>query len=382
MFSTSRPPQIRGVQDEITKLGSTLSSAAGEGEEDGLRTALDAVERVCEQLKHSASGSWLGYHAYVYYVGLVPAPAGANFSQEWGLEDLSFTRLGSVGDWRQFDPRAVEQYIRDEAGVVSLDGFEKAAARARKTYEAARSELSSIFEVMPKSAKDGHLTALFEEFNGVKAPTAGEIIRAWQPRGQIMTRDTLALSQGWKNPPHLNVLSEVLSIQMAYKACEAAAEICQKMGAHLRRKGNMTNETVATRIFLGHGRSGAWRELKDFVQDKLRLQWNEFNRVSAAGVPTAIRLGELLEDSRFAFLVLTAEDETADGETQARMNVIHEVGLFQGRLGFSKAIVLLEDGCAEFSNIAGLGQIRFPKGNISAVFEQVREVLDREQIIS
>ena len=30
---------------------------------------------------------------------------------------------------------------------------------------------------------------------------------------------------------------------------------------------------------------------------------------------------------------------------KARMNVIHEVGLFQGRLGFERAIVLLEEGC-------------------------------------
>ena len=40
------------------------------------------------------------------------------------------------------------------------------------------------------------------------------------------------------------------------------------------------------------------------------------------------------------------------------MNVIHEVGLFQGRLGANKAIILLEDGCEEFSNIQGL--VRMP----------------------
>jgi hypothetical protein len=40
--------------------------------------------------------------------------------------------------------------------------------------------------------------------------------------------------------------------------------------------------------------------------------------------------------------------------------------LFQGRLGFDRATVLLEEGCEKFSNIHGLGRIRFPKGNISA----------------
>jgi predicted nucleotide-binding protein len=63
------------------------------------------------------------------------------------------------------------------------------------------------------------------------------------------------------------------------------------------------------------------------------------------------------------------------------MNVVHEAGLFQGRLGFRKAIVLLEEGCEPFSNIDGLGQIRFPRGRISACFEQVREVLEREEML-
>jgi hypothetical protein len=43
--------------------------------------------------------------------------------------------------------------------------------------------------------------------------------------------------------------------------------------------------------------------------------------------------------------------------------------------------VLLEEGCTEFSNIHGLGQIRFPKGNIGAAFEEVRRVLEREDVL-
>jgi len=113
----------------------------------------------------------------------------------------------------------------------------------------------------------------------------------------------------------------------------------------------------------------------------LNLPWDEFNRVPVAGVTNIARLSEMLDSACIAFLVLTAEDEMADGTVQARMNVIHEAGLFQGRLGFTRAIVVLEEGCEEFSNIEGLGQLRFPKGNITAIFEDVRRVLEREQII-
>jgi predicted nucleotide-binding protein len=97
--------------------------------------------------------------------------------------------------------------------------------------------------------------------------------------------------------------------------------------------------------------------------------------VPSAGVWTGDRLNSMLGNASMAFLICTAEDEHADSTQHARENVVHEVGLFQGRLGFERAIVLPEDGCAEFSNIHGLGQIRFPKGNISASFEEIRSVL-------
>ena len=81
-----------------------------------------------------------------------------------------------------------------------------------------------------------------------------------------------------------------------------------------------------------------------FLQDRLHLDWEEFNREPVAGFSTKERLEAMLDNASFAFLVLTAEDEHFDGTAHARENVIHEVGLFQGRLGFKKAIILLEKG--------------------------------------
>ena len=59
--------------------------------------------------------------------------------------------------------------------------------------------------------------------------------------------------------------------------------------------------------------------------------------------------------------------------------VLYNLGA--GEIGFEKAIVLLEEDCEEFSNIEGLGQIRFPKGKISAIFEDIRQILGREGLV-
>lgn len=135
------------------------------------------------------------------------------------------------------------------------------------------------------------------------------------------------------------------------------------------------------KIFIGHGRSLQWLVLKDFIADRLHLQWEEFNRAPAAGYTTIERLEQMLSNAAFALLVMTAEEEHADSSLHARGNVIHEIGLFQGSLGAHRAIVLLEEGCSEFSNIVGLTQIRFPRSNIIASFEEVRRVLERERIL-
>ncbi|WP_330478206.1 nucleotide-binding protein [Streptomyces platensis] len=161
------------------------------------------------------------------------------------------------------------------------------------------------------------------------------------------------------------------------KTSQAQEESGDVTGVKVDAKGQR-----AECIFIGHGQSHSWRELKDFITDRLGLPYEEFNRISPAGVTTVARLVELLNSSAFAFLIMTAEDETRDGAVRARQNVIHEAGLFQGRLGFNRAIVMLEEGCEEFSNIHGLSQIRFPKGDLAAKFEEVRRVLEREGLLA
>ena len=148
----------------------------------------------------------------------------------------------------------------------------------------------------------------------------------------------------------------------------------------LEERQQMT--AVGEKVFIGHGRSPVWLELNDFLEKRLHLSVDEFNSVSVAGVPTVTRLEEMLDAAAFAFLVMTAEDELPDGKRQARLNVVHEAGLFQGKLGFKKAIVLLEEGCEDFSNIHGLNRIQFPKDTISAKFEEIRAVLEREGLLA
>lgn len=131
-------------------------------------------------------------------------------------------------------------------------------------------------------------------------------------------------------------------------------------------------------IFIGHGRSSLWRDLKDHLTDKHDYKIEAYETGARAGHTIRDVLDEMANKSSFAILVMTGEDEDIEGKLKARPNVIHEIGLFQGRLGFSRAIVLLEDETEEFSNLFGIQQLRFSKGNIKEVFGDVLATLKRE----
>ena len=131
-------------------------------------------------------------------------------------------------------------------------------------------------------------------------------------------------------------------------------------------------------IFIGHGRSTLWRDLKDHLHDHHGYNVVAYEIGSRTGHAIRDILEDMLNRSSIALLVFTAEDVTSSGNYRARQNVIHELGLFQGKLGFSRGIIILEKGVEEFSNIAGIQQIRFNPGNIREVYGDVLATLRRE----
>lgn len=140
----------------------------------------------------------------------------------------------------------------------------------------------------------------------------------------------------------------------------------------------ITAEKDPIKIFIGHGNDQQWRLLKDHLRD-----YHGFDVVTYEIGPRAGRgVKEVLEDmlnmSSIAFLILTGEDIVNYNEIYARQNVVHELGLFQGKIGFKRAIAILEDGVTEFSNINGVNQIRFSKGNIRETFGDVVATIKRE----
>lgn len=131
-------------------------------------------------------------------------------------------------------------------------------------------------------------------------------------------------------------------------------------------------------VFIGHGHSSHWRDLKDHLHEKHGYRIEAYEMGARAGHTARDVLERMLRKSSFALLVMTADDYASGGKWRARQNVVHETGLFQGRLGFLRAILLVEDGVELFSNVHAIEQIRYSKGNIKEVFGEVLATIKRE----
>jgi len=133
------------------------------------------------------------------------------------------------------------------------------------------------------------------------------------------------------------------------------------------------------KVFIGHGRDNCWRAVKDFLEDECDVAVTCFESESRGGYGIDDVLMTCLDECSMAVCILTAEDDTGSKLTmRARQNVVHEVGLCQGRYGLERVALLVEEGVEEFSNLYGVVQFRFPRGRVDAIFHELHRMLKRE----
>ncbi len=158
----------------------------------------------------------------------------------------------------------------------------------------------------------------------------------------------------------------------------------EKILNHTRAVAIARPTRVPRQVFVGHGHSGEWKQLARMLK-KEGLDVVEFNSAPIAGQTNHDRLMHMLDRACFAFLVATAEDALSEGRVQPRPNVIHEMGLFQGRIGFKRTIVLLEASAESKvelpSNLDGVGYIKFEAGKLDRQRSEILRVLEREGVL-
>ena len=366
--------ELKGIREQ-------LRAVVTEFDDSTVESALEKLEDRATKIGQAWSGSWIGYQAHVYYEDFQTPPPGVYFDKEWGLRY-------SNPSWIEYPRETVVKMCKVVINEKTIEKVSKNTQSYLNIYENHKQNLYSIVQAFKQDNTDIFLDNLISRTDNSSEFRPSTRIT---PPSQEMTRDSVAIQQGIWMPPHIETLEMVEIARFAIARIRKLTNTIKLAIDHMNRRNlsPMKIEAIGKRIFIGHGHSNEWLKLEKFLKDRLNLEVDEFNRVPTAGVTITERLSAMLDHAKFAFLIMTGEDEMMSPEEkeknpkyQPRMNVIHEAGLFQGRLGFDKAIILLEEGCEEFSNIHGLGQIRFEKGRLNATFEEIRQLLEDRGVIS
>lgn len=127
-------------------------------------------------------------------------------------------------------------------------------------------------------------------------------------------------------------------------------------------------------IFIGHGRRTDWLEVERHLFNKYSLDAQTFEKNAMAGEQVIPTLQKMLDACNFAIVVATKEDSAEDGQ-RARQNVVHEIGLCQGRYGFERVAILVQEGVQLFSNLSGMQVIYFKENRIDQAFGPLEKQL-------
>ena len=165
--------------EELLQIADRLGRMAERGNDAAMRGPLDALEKAAIHVGKAWSGSWIGYHANVYYTNLEPPPPGAHFSAEWGLEDA--VGMGSRGDWLEFDADEVEVAIRELAGNPELDTARALAEEAVRVFEDDKSEILSILATELSKSADSFLEGLKDDAKNLLIISRADVIRGLRP---------------------------------------------------------------------------------------------------------------------------------------------------------------------------------------------------------
>jgi hypothetical protein len=321
------------VAEDLFQVGDAAANALSQVRDSRLQGAVAAVRKACDEAKRSWSGSNLGYHATVYYDGLNAKPADVQFSPEWGLMDVWPTHQPDRG-WRMMDHHAVVEQILARASHPDIEEIARTLASIRESFLSLKERAISLLTAVPADQGDSFLARKLDQIKGLTVAHPDAIEPTLVERGRVYSRDSTAVSQGFRVAPHQSVMAICLSAAATETGLDSLDKATRESAQHLREKEI--------------GRLDPWSVIRGFVltlsshdvpavidraglavdwQLTLRQAYSNGTRLSAyrPRIDAAYRsLSNLADRMRVAFVV--ARELAGRGLSEPLQEALREIG--------------------------------------------------------
>lgn len=122
---------------------------------------------------------------------------------------------------------------------------------------------------------------------------------------------------------------------------------------------------IGNSVFVVHGHDELnMRRLKDLIRDRWKLDPIVMMPLAGRGRTLIEKFEQEAQPAAFAFVLMTPDDTVvgaaaAIASSQARPNVIFELGWFYGRLGRAKVCIVFKKGTSIHSDLDGIERVEF-----------------------
>ena len=78
--------QFAEPYEELLSIADRMGELAKQGRQEDIEKPLESLKQAAEEIGRAWSGSWIGYHANVYYEDMKPPPPGDHFQPRVGSD--------------------------------------------------------------------------------------------------------------------------------------------------------------------------------------------------------------------------------------------------------------------------------------------------------
>jgi hypothetical protein len=190
------------VVDDLIRIAQKCEQAFAPFEAGPVNEMNERLLIACNEIGQSWCGSNIGYHATIYLAGFRKPRPGEFFNREWGLSEPMFRP--SSQDWQPTNYDTVQSAIMARARVSSLDAISNAALYAAKTFQAAKEELLPALDALLSEHEDKAIREQRKKLAELPPRfDMQDLARNYVPKGQFVSRDMLAMTQGLSPALHI-----------------------------------------------------------------------------------------------------------------------------------------------------------------------------------
>jgi|GEM_PF-4904818 len=119
------------------------------------------------QVACSFCGSWIGYHANVYYKAFEAPEPGDHFDPEWGLtRDFGFVYTSD--NWIEYKRQVVFDRIFENVDSGLLEYEKRAADKVQSIFDENCEQISAIAEILWKDDNSDTLSRIKDDIKRIK----------------------------------------------------------------------------------------------------------------------------------------------------------------------------------------------------------------------